>query len=220
MGSVFKFSNQTARYNGKAVLSNFSLSINSGEKIALIGKSGSGKSTLLGLMYEQCSDLCTLIPQDLGLVQSLSVFHNTYMGRLDKHSPFYNIINLVYPLNKEKIQVGKLLKPLGLDEKIFSSVGELSGGEQQRTAISRALYAQGKVLLGDEPVSSLDEHQSREILELILSSYDTVVLALHDVEHALQYTDRVIGLSNGVIALDAPTSGLKSEDLIDLYQDE
>jgi phosphonate transport system ATP-binding protein len=217
---MFEFSKQTARYNGKAVLSDLSLSVNAGEKIALVGKSGSGKTTLLELMYEQCADRCALIPQNLGLVESLSVFHNTYMGRLDKHSPFYNITNLFYPLKKEKREVSDLLKKLSLDEKIFTPVGELSGGEQQRTAIARALYTQKEVLLGDEPVSSLDEHQSQQILKAILNSHETVVLALHDVKYALQFTDRVIGLNNGQIALDAPTSKLKSDDLIELYQDE
>jgi len=217
---VFKFSNQTAQYNGKAVLSNFSLSINTGEKIALVGKSGSGKSTLLGLMYEQRDTLCDLIPQNLGLVESLTVFHNTYMGRLEKHSPFYNIANLVHPLKKEKFHVGELLQLLSLEDKIFSSVGELSGGEQQRTAIARALYSHNEILLGDELVSSLDEHQSRQILRTILGSYETIVLALHDVSLALEYTDRIIGLNNGAIVVDAPTSELKSEDLIYLYQDE
>jgi phosphonate transport system ATP-binding protein len=219
MEQVFKFDHQTAHYNGKTVLSDFSFNIKAGEKVALIGKSGTGKSTLLNLMYQQQPLKSALIPQSLGLVESLSVFHNTYMGRLDQYSCLYNLANLVCPLPTEKKQIGELLRTLNLTEKLFVPVGELSGGEQQRTAIARALYRDSAILLGDEPVSSLDEHQSRQVLSKLVSSHTTVVLALHHVAHALEYTDRVIGINNGSIVLDSPTSALNTADLTGLYQD-
>ena len=220
MAQVFTFDHQSAHYNGKTVLSDFSFSIEDGEKVALIGKSGTGKSTLLNLMYEQQSNQSALIPQALGLVESLSVFHNTFMGRLDQHSWLHNLANLVYPLPAEKEHIAELLGTLNLSEKLFVAVGELSGGEQQRTAIARALYRNSAILLGDEPVSSLDEHQSRKILSKLVSSHTTVVLALHHVAHALEYTDRVIGIDNGSIVLDSPTSALNAGDLTELYQDD
>lgn len=220
MAALFIFKDQSAVYGSKTVLSKFSFSIESGEKVALIGKSGSGKSTLLNLMYKQQVARCALIPQDLGLVESLSAFHNTFMGKLDQHSRIYNFVNLVYPLPEEKRRVTELHRSLNLNDKLFVPVGELSGGEQQRVAISRALYAGRDILLGDEPVSSLDEHQSCEILNTIVTTHNTVVLALHDVGHALDYTERVIGLRNGLIALDSPTSDLNRADLIGLYQND
>ena len=220
MTEVFQFDHQTAQYNGKTVLSDFSFSIKAGEKVALIGKSGTGKSTLLNLMYGQRPEQSALIPQALGLVESLSVFHNTYMGKLDQHSWVHNLANLVYPLPAEKQHIGELLSTLNLSEKLFVAVGELSGGEQQRTAIARALYRDSAILLGDEPVSSLDEHQSRQVLGKLVSAHTTVVLALHHVAHALKYTDRVIGIDNGSIVLDSPTSALNAADLTGLYQDD
>jgi phosphonate transport system ATP-binding protein len=220
MAALFTFKDQSAAYASKTVLSNFSFSIESGEKVALIGKSGSGKSTLLNLIYKQQVERCALIPQDLGLVESLSAFHNTFMGKLDQHSRIYNFVNLVYPLPEEKKRVSELHRSLNLNDKLFVPAGELSGGEQQRVAISRALYAGRDILLGDEPVSSLDEHQSCETLNTIVTTHNTVVLTLHDVGHALDYTDRVIGLRNGLIALDSPASDLSRADLIGLYQND
>ncbi|MBT5559450.1 MAG: ATP-binding cassette domain-containing protein [Proteobacteria bacterium] len=220
MATLFTFKEESAAYGDKTVLSNFSFSIETGEKVALIGKSGSGKSTLLSLMQKQQTAGCALIPQDLGLVASLSSFHNTFMGKLDQHSRTYNFVNLVYPLSEEKRLVTELHRSLNLNDKLFVPVGELSGGEQQRVAIARALYAQRDILLGDEPVSSLDEHQSCDILNTIVTTHNTVVLALHDVDHALDYADRVIGLSNGSIALDSPACDLNRVDLIGLYQND
>lgn len=216
---VFQLENKTTGYNGRPVLTDISLEINKGEKIALIGKSGSGKSTLLSLLYRQQTAQTALIPQEPGLVRTLSVFHNTYMGRLDYNAWPYNIINLVYPLPAPKATIIRLLKQLDLADKTFCPVNELSGGEQQRTAIARALYRDSKILLGDEPVSSIDEHQAGQLIRLLTASHETVILALHDVALALACTDRVIGLQKGRIALDAPATSLQSGDLISLYQD-
>ncbi|MBT3914723.1 MAG: ATP-binding cassette domain-containing protein, partial [Rhodospirillaceae bacterium] len=98
---VLKLENATVGYNGEAVLKNLSLEIKPGEKIALVGQSGAGKSTLLNLLYQQVDEDAALVPQDLGLVRSLSVFHNVFMGRLNRHPTWYNIANLLKPLKKE-----------------------------------------------------------------------------------------------------------------------
>ncbi len=108
---------------------------------------------------------------------------------------------------------------LELDEdKLFAPVGELSGGQQQRTAVARAIHRQGRVLLGDEPVSSVDDHQSRVVLEAVSAAYETVVIAMHDVTLALAYTDRVVGLKDGRIVMDQSAAGLESSDLDFLYR--
>jgi phosphonate transport system ATP-binding protein len=215
---LVELSDEVAGYQGKTILKDLTLSIEAGERIGLVGESGAGKSTLLRLIYERCRDQAALVPQDSGLVQSLSVFHNVYMGRLHKNSVWRNFRNLLKPTQADVATVRPIVNELRLDEKIFSPVAELSGGQQQRTAVGRALYNTGEALLGDEPVSAVDEHQAREILGTINDQKKTVVLAMHDRALALKFTDRVVGLRDGRIVLDEATAGMVPGDLDDVYQ--
>ena len=80
--TLFSLKNATVQYNGRAILSDISLSIEEGAKIALVGQSGAGKSTLLTQLYELSNGDVGLVPQELGLVRNLSVFHNIYMDIL------------------------------------------------------------------------------------------------------------------------------------------
>jgi phosphonate transport system ATP-binding protein len=114
--------------------------------------------------------------------------------------------------------VSSILTTLGLEEKLFTPVGELSGGQQQRTAVARALYHGGDVLLADEPVSAVDGLQSRAVLQAINAAYGTVVLAMHDVTLAIEYTTRIIGLKGGQVVMDVPSAGLSPADLTPLYR--
>ena len=218
--AMFELKNESAGYNGTTVLHNISLKIDSGERVALVGPSGAGKSTLLGLLYAQQKYQAAQVPQISALVRSLSVFHNVFIGRLHMHSPWYNLLNLIYPLRAEIDAVLPTLEKLGLADKLLTAAGELSGGQQQRTGVARALFHGGQAVLGDEPVSAVDAHQSRIVLEAINEAYDTVVLAMHDVALALEYTDRLIGLREGRIIFDRPTSGMKTSDLDEFYTAE
>ena len=216
--TLLQLSDEVAGYQGKTILRNLTLSIEAGERIGLVGESGAGKSTLLRLIYERCRDQAALVPQDSGLVQSLSVFHNIYMGRLHTYSVWRNFRNLLKPRREDIATVRPIVDELRLEEKIFSPVAELSGGQQQRTAVGRALYNNGDVLIGDEPVSAVDEHQAREILSTLNNQKRTVVLAMHDRALALEFTDRVVGLRDGRIILDEATAGMVPGDLDHLYQ--
>ena len=207
-----------AGYNGATVLSGISLRIEPGERIALVGESGAGKSTLLKMIFERCGADAALVPQELGLVQALTVFHNVYMGRLHRFSVWRNLRNLLVPAKSDVAAVTDVLTRLRLEDKLFSSVGELSGGQQQRTAIGRALFHPGEILIADEPVSAVDEHQSREILETINSDKRSVILAMHDRALALRFADRLIGIKGGRIVLDEPSAGMTPGDLDELYQ--
>jgi phosphonate transport system ATP-binding protein len=215
---VFDLKQASASYNGRIVLSDISLSVRPGERVALVGESGAGKSTLLNLFYQQHRARAALVPQDPALVRTLSVFHNVYIGCLHRHKSLYNLLNLVRPRGEEVERVRPILRLLGLEDKMFTPAGELSGGQQQRTSVARALYQERDVLLGDEPVSAVDVHQARAVLTAINEAHGTVILAMHDVDLALAFTDRVIGLKGGKIALDQPSSGLKQSDLDSLYK--
>ena len=216
--ALFDLHDVSARYNGRVVLDNISLRIAAGERVALVGRSGAGKSTLLRLLYEQCAAPASLLAQELGLVRTLSVFHNIYIGRLNRHSLWYNLANLIRPLTKEVDAVRAIARRMDIEEKLFEPVGELSGGQQQRTAVARALYQASPVLIGDEPVSAVDEHQGRMVLENINKNHETVLIAMHDTTLAIAYTDRIIGLRDAKIVLDRPTAGMTPPDLDDLYR--
>ncbi len=216
--TLFALDKATVRYGEQTVLSEISLSIERGEKISLIGQSGAGKSTLLTQLYESTDADIAIVPQELGLVRTLSVFHNVYMGRLHRYSTCYNLINLIKPLQAEKDQIIPILEQLGMEEKLFAPVHELSGGQQQRTAIGRAIFKDSATFFGDEPVSALDEHQSHIVMQAIVANHDTVVLSMHDVSLALEYSDRIIGLKDGQKVMDQPTSGMKASDLDGIYR--
>lgn len=199
------------------MLDDVSLSIAPGECVALVGKSGVGKTTLLAALREQQSNSVAWCPQQHGLVPMLSVYHNIYMGGLQRHNTLYNLFNLIKPLSQPLQEVANLAKQLQLDEYLLARVEQLSGGQAQRVAIGRALYQQQNVFLGDEPVSAVDDYQAQQLLALLLEKHETLVLALHDVQQALGFCDRIIGLKDGAIVLDAPSSSLKANDLVELY---
>ena len=199
------------------VLKDVAFMLKPGECLAILGKSGVGKSTLLRLIYERIGNAAALVPQELGLVQALTVFHNVYMGRLNERSLWRNLRNLVMPAASDVAEVKQILERLRLEEKLFASVGELSGGQQQRTAVGRALYHSGDILIADEPVSSVDEHQARDILDVVNSAKRSVVLAMHDRALAIAYADRLVGIKGGQIVLDERSAGMKPSDLDDLY---
>jgi phosphonate transport system ATP-binding protein len=217
--SLFELKHANAAYDGEVVLHDISLRIERGERVAFVGQSGAGKSTLLSLLYEQNGVDSALVPQDLGLVQALSVFHNIYMAHLHEHRALYNLVNLIRPLRREVDAVMPIIERLGLEDKVFTPVGELSGGQQQRTAVGRAIHKKCSTFFGDEPVSAVDEHQSRAVLESILEQHETVLLSMHDVGLALDFASRIVGLKKGRIVFDRPTAGMKPSDLYDLYID-
>jgi len=205
-------------YAGQTVLSDVSLAIQPNERVALVGPSGAGKSTLLSALYEQQKERAALVPQDGALVRQLSVYHNVYIGRLHHHGTLYNLVNLVRPWPANVAVVEAILRDLALADKLFAAVSDLSGGERQRAAVARALFRGGDVLLGDEPVSSVDGVQARQVLEVIERSFATVVLVMHDVELALRFTTRLIGVRAGRILFDRRAADVGPAELDELYQ--
>lgn len=215
--SGFDLAGLTASFGGERVLGPLSLKVSNGEKVGLVGKSGAGKSTLIRLIYEQVNRRASLIPQELGLVNALPVFHNIYMGRLDERPSWYNTLTLIRPFRKDSQAVRLLLAELSMAEKLWIPSASLSGGQRQRVAIARALYRKAELLLADEPVSALDGPMSHAVMTLLRDRFSTSVIALHDVELALAYCSRIIGIQDGQVALDEPSSKLTAADILPLY---
>jgi phosphonate transport system ATP-binding protein len=207
----------TAGYAGHAVLHDIDLTIKPGERVAVMGRSGAGKTTLLNLLHERLAERVALIPQAAALVKTLSVFHNVYMGRLDRHPTWYNLRTLVWPKRRDVADVERVLDLVGLADKLFAPAGALSGGQQQRTSVARALYNDRPIVIGDEPVSALDRVQATDILQSLCARHDTTIVALHDIPLALAHTDRIVVMEAGRIVLDAPASTLSAADLVPYY---
>ena len=204
-------------YAGTAVLHDIDLVVNEGERIAILGRSGAGKSTLLNRMHAGCAQDAALVPQAAALVRTLSVFHNVYMGRLDRYSTVHNLRTLAWPSRADRTEVADTLDVVGLGDKLFEQAGRLSGGQQQRVSVARALYNGRPVVIGDEPLSALDRLQGETILAQLVRRTRTLVLAMHDLPMALSFATRVLVVDRGRVALDAPAHGVTPDDLTQFY---
>ena len=211
------FTGLTASFGEERVIGPLSLSIKTGEHVALVGKSGAGKSTLIKLMYQRVEQEASLIPQELGLVNALPVFHNVFMGQLHCHKLWYNTWTLIRPFNKDRVAIAGLLEELSMAEKQWATVASLSGGQRQRVAIARAFFRGSPLLLADEPISALDGLLAHHVMALLTRHFSTSVIALHDVDMALTYCNRIVGIQDGRVALDAPASELVPADIMTLY---
>lgn len=208
---------ESVGFAGQPVLRGIGLRVSRGERLAIMGRSGAGKSTLLNLLYARLPSEAALVPQAAALVAPLSVFHNVYMGQLDRHPAWRNLRVLAWPARAEVAAVRDVLDTVGLADKLFARAGTLSGGQQQRASIARALYNGRPVVIGDEPVSALDRHQGSAVLRRMAGAHATMILALHDVPLALEYASRIVVLEAGRIALDAPAASLREADLARFY---
>ena len=217
MPALVELSKVSAGYNGTAVLHEIDLAVHAGERVAVMGRSGAGKTTLLNLLFERLVDRVALIPQAAALVKTLSVFHNVYMGRLDRRANWHNLRTLVWPTRRDIADVESVLEIVELADKLFAKAGTLSGGQQQRISVARALYNGRSVVIGDEPVSALDRLQATEILGKLCARHATAIFALHDIPLALAHADRVVVIESGRIVLDRPARELSVVDLIPYY---
>lgn len=204
----------SAGYAGRPMLHGIDLVLHPRQHVAILGRSGAGKSTLLGLLYERLAAQAALIPQAAALVRTLSVFHNVYMGRLDRHSALRNLRMLAWPARAEVMEVEATLASVGLADKLFAQAGALSGGQQQRASVARALYNGRPVVIGDEPISALDRTQAAGVLRRMAERHQTLILAMHDIPLALEHADRILVLDAGRLVLDAPARTLTAAELM------
>lgn len=181
------------------VLSNIDLTINKGDKLAIVGSSGSGKSTLLHLLGgldKPSSGHIMLHGQDINTltVKALSKLRNQSLGFVYQFHhllpEFSALENVAIPLiiggmdpKKAKHQAGELLKKVGLNHRLIHKPSELSGGERQRAALARALITEPDCLLADEPTGNLDQRTAQGIFDLILELNEVLGTALVIVTH-------------------------------------
>lgn len=234
----------TKDFGATRALDRVDLTVTKGEVVVLLGLSGSGKSTLLrhldgldlptsGTVRVLGEDLPHLRPkalralrgrvamifQQFELVPTLTVLENVLTGSLARLSgPRLGVWS--YPRTLRTTALGHLDR-VGLLEKAYQRADQLSGGQQQRVAIARALMQQPEVLLADEPVASLDPESSDQVMRLIrrIAAEDglTVVCSLHQVDIALGWGDRIIGLRHGQVVLDLPTQGISKAQVMEIY---
>jgi len=212
--------------NGTHALKGVSFKVKRGEFISILGPSGSGKTTLLrsinGLEPIENGEVIFnnnritkenlpevqkktgMIFQEFNLVNNLSSINNVLTGLLNSSSKF---LSMFYLFTKEqKLEALQSLKTVGLLEKSYSRVDELSGGQRQRIGIARAIIKKPILLLADEPVASLDPKaalSTMKLLKKINKDFNITILCnLHQTNLAMEFSDRVIGLSDGSIVFD------------------
>lgn len=205
--------------NQVTALDGIDLTVGKGEFVAVIGASGSGKSTLLhilGSVDKPTSGKVTIDGTDLAKLNQTqaAIFRRRKVGLVYQ---FYNLIptltvqkNILMPLaldkkkpNKEYFE--KIVRSLGLAERLEALPNQLSGGQQQRVAIARSLIYRPALLLADEPTGNLDQKNSKEIIDMLKLSNrnleQTIVLITHDEKLALE-ADRIITIEDGHIISD------------------
>ncbi len=200
-------------------LDNVSLTVKEGEFVAIVGPSGSGKSTLLHLIGgvdRPTSGRVLIDNTDIYQLNEtqLAIFRRRQIGLVYQ---FYNLIpvltveeNITLPLLLDRHEVDrahfeKIVKILGLEDRLNHLPNQLSGGQQQRVSIARALIANPAIILADEPTGNLDSKNSKEIIELLKmfnKTYNqTLIVITHDERIALQ-ADRVISIEDGNLVKD------------------
>jgi phosphonate transport system ATP-binding protein len=229
--------------DGTHALRGVDLSANEGEFIVVLGPSGSGKTTLLrcinGLVEpdEGCIDFSGqpvypdglpnlrkktgMVFQDFNLVENLSTLNNVLTGLLDSSNKLKSMFYLF--TREQKLHALECLERVGLLDKAYARVDQLSGGQKQRVGIARAIAKRPVLLLADEPVASLDPLIAHTIMSLLRNIGQefgiTVICNLHQVDLALKFSDRLVGISGGRVVLNSPTQDVDEAYIRDIYRD-
>lgn len=232
-------------YDKKIVaLKDVNLKVEQGEFIGVIGPSGSGKSTLLkvinllvhpieGRVIIDGKDITSLpskdirnirkdigfIFQDYNLIERATVLDNVLIGRLPYTSNFKSLLGIFKDDDYNRAEIA--LRQVGLSDKIFKKANDLSGGEKQRVAIAKTLCQRPKIILADEPVASLDRTSCLNVMEYFKKVNEkkniTIFINLHDVNLAIKYSKRILGIKDGMIIFDGKPGELDERILKEIY---
>lgn len=232
-------------FAGTPIFKDVSFGLSRGEAVAIVGANGTGKSTLLrclmglipadaGAINVLGTDVRTassaklramraqmgLVSQKHNLVPRLSVLSNVVQGLLGQRPGIRHWSHSFAPAASRDAAMAALEK-VGLAHLATRRADRLSGGQSQRVAIARALVGQPKILIADEPTASLDPAAGEDVMDLFfdLARQEgvTVIFISHNIDHALQYGDRVLGLADRGMPLDARAAGLSAAELRGLY---
>ncbi len=225
---VISFQSVSKSYNGRPAVQDFSLEVESGERIVILGPSGCGKTTVLRLLAgfitpdagsitigdqvvaQDSRNLRDPEERDIGMVfQDLALWpHFTVSGNLA-----FGLRAKGVPSAERNRRIHEMLQLVELGQYANSKTGELSGGQQQRVALARALILRPKALLMDEPLSNLDEELNRrlrkEILRLQEALRFTLLFVTHDRDEAAELATRIVFMRSGKIERQfAPSPGV------------
>ena len=232
-------------FAGTSIFKDISFGLSRGEAVAILGDNGAGKSTLIrclmGLIPADTGAIDVLgtdvraasaaglrtmraqiglVSQKHNLVPRLSVLSNVVHGLLGQKPGLRHWSQGFAPAPSRDAAMSALEK-VGLAHLASRRADRLSGGQSQRVAIARALIGQPKILIADEPTASLDPAAGEDVMDLFFALARqegvTVIFISHNIDHALQYGDRVLGLAQGGMPLDARAAGLSAEELRGLY---
>ncbi|MES2939351.1 MAG: ATP-binding cassette domain-containing protein [Pseudomonadota bacterium] len=236
-----------ARGAAAPALRALTLDVAAGEQLAVIGPSGAGKTTLLQLLacalrpsaggllldgrdpwtfstreLQRLRGTLFLAPQVPPLPPRQRVVTAVLAGRLPHQGLWSSLRSLIYPTGIAEADAA--LARFDLADKLFARVDRLSGGERQRVGLARALLAQARLLLVDEPLSALDPARAAQALAALADAARernaTLVATLHDVPMALRHFPRIVGLRAGELVFDLPATQVTPAVLQDLYAQE
>ena len=218
---MIRIENLTKKFGELEVLKGVSLTVNKGEVISIVGPSGAGKTTLLqliGTLDKPTSGKILFNGEDTGRMSSnkLATFRNRHIGFVFQFHQllpeFTALENIIIPAliagrkrKEAEADAMELLGLMNLTERAGHKPSEMSGGENQRVAVARALINHPDVILADEPSGSLDSHNKEELHRLFFDLRDklgqTFIIVTHD-DRLASYTDRTIRMVDGMIESD------------------
>ena len=245
METIIEVKNLKKNYGDREILKDISFFIEKGEIISIIGESGAGKSTLMkcingleainsGSIKFYDTDITKLrekernsikkqmayVFQDLNIIDNMYVIENVLIPFLNRKNFIQVLLNRFSRAEYERALY--CLEKVGIGKLAYTKAKYLSGGEKQRVAIARSIAPNVDLILADEPISSLDEKNSFQIMEIFkrinAKKNKTIILNLHNVEIAKKFSDKILALKNGEIFFFKKSSEVNEDDIRQVYQ--
>lgn len=241
---MLKLEDLARRYGNLTAVEGVRLEVPHGQLLAIIGRSGAGKSTLIRMInrlveptagriwfggrdvtelrgeeLRRWRGQAAMIFQGFNLAPRLDVLTNVLVGASLEVPQARRLLGIY--TQAERIRAAEVLERLGLLEKALHRAERLSGGQQQRVAIARALMQRPKLILADEPVASLDPHNTQIVMDTLRQINREqgimVICNLHSLEIARNYADRIVGLNAGRVVFDGSPSSLTESAVAEIY---